>query len=71
MKDRTGIAKADWAEQVNVGAEGWKQDDSFLAFRTTKQTYVVVEASQSIVIAASQSIPVDTFARAIAPVLGG
>jgi hypothetical protein len=62
IKD-AGTDKADWAERVNVGAEGWKQDNGVLAFRTSKQTYVVV--------AASRSISVDTFARAIAPAFGG
>jgi hypothetical protein len=47
------------AARVNVGAEGWKQDNGVLAFRTSEQIYVVV--------AASQPMSVDTLARAIAP----
>lgn len=62
IKD-AGTGKLGGALRVNVGAEGWKQDNGFLAFRTSKQTFVMV--------AASRTTSVDTLARAMAPAFEG
>jgi hypothetical protein len=55
------------AHRVSVGAEGWQQDNGFLSFRTSKQTFVVVTASPSTLM---RPVPVVTLALAIAPAYG-
>ncbi|WP_432951207.1 hypothetical protein ACQPXM_09170 [Kribbella sp. CA-253562] len=64
VKDAGTPGSAAITQRVNVGEEGWQQDNGFLAFRATADTFVTI---RSVPMTPTQSAQIRTLGKAILP----